>query len=95
MSGLTGLLIVAAPVAVALAGILWRLWAIRRGAARRDRLARAETVHDVGPDSLRLLRDLDLHLNLYLVDHRDIAEGLARLDQAVRDHRTNTPEGEA
>jgi hypothetical protein len=95
MSGLTGSLTIAAVLAVALAGALWQLRAARREDARRDCLARENTVHDVGPDSLRLLRDLDLHLNLYLVDHRDIAEGLARLDQAVRDHRTNTPEGEA
>jgi inorganic pyrophosphatase/exopolyphosphatase len=96
MSTLTGFLIVGVVLASSLAGAYWL---IRRKAARaeseRDRVVREATVHDVGPDSLRLLKDLDLHLNLYLVDHRDIAEGLARLDQAVCDHHTNTTEGEA
>jgi hypothetical protein len=94
MSTLTAALTVAGVVAVGVLAVWWQIRAAVREESRKDRIVREATVHDVGPDSLRLLKDLDLHLNLYLVDHRDIAEGLARLDQAARDH-TNTPEGDA
>jgi hypothetical protein len=88
MSGLTAFLIVAVLLAASLAGTYWYIRrAMVRGEMNRDRIARENTVHDVGPDSLRLLRDLDLHLNLYLVDHPDVAEGFARLRQAVRDEQ--------
>jgi hypothetical protein len=89
MSGLTAFLIVAVLLAASLAGTYWYIRrATVRGEIDRDRIARENTVHDVGPDSLRLLRDLDLHLNLYLVDHPDVAEGFARLRQAVRDEQS-------
>lgn len=95
MSTLTAALIVVGVTATSLAGAYWL---IRRktvqAESERNRLARENTAHDVGPDSLRLLKDLDLHLNLYLVDHPDVAEGFARLRQAVRDEQTNTPEGD-
>jgi hypothetical protein len=95
VSTLTGFLIVAVLLATSLAGAYWL---IRRKTVRaeseRDRAVRENTVHDVGPDSLRLLKDLDLHLNLYLVDHPDVAEGFARLRQVIRDEQANTPEGE-
>lgn len=87
MSTLAAALIVAGVVAVGVPAVWWQVRAARREESQKDRIVREATVHDMGPDSLRLLKDLDLHLNLYLVDHRDIAEGLARLDQAVRDHQ--------
>lgn len=88
MSTLTAALTAAGVIAPSLAGAYWL---IRRKTVRaeseRNRLAREDAVHDVGPDSLRLLKDLDLHLNLYLVDHPDVAEGFARLRDAIRDEQ--------
>ena len=86
MSGLTAFLIVAVLLISSLAGTCWYIRrATVRGEMNRDRIAFENTVHDVGPDSLRLLRDLDLHLNLYVVDHPDVAEGFARLHRAIED----------
>lgn len=88
MSTLAAALIVAGVVVSSLAGTCWLIRRKTvRGEMARDQAARENTVHDVGPDSLRLLKDLDLHLNLYLVDHPDVAEGFARLRQAVRDEQ--------
>lgn len=94
MSNLTVFLIAAVLLAAAVTAVCWRIRHTLIADARRNQAARENTARDEGPDPLRLLRDLDLHLNLYLVDHRELAEGLALLDQAIRDHRTNTPEGD-
>jgi hypothetical protein len=88
MSTLTAFLIVAVVLVSSLAGTCWYIRrAAVRGETARDLAAREATVHDVGPDPLRLLKDLDLHLNLYLVDHPDVAEGFARLRDAIRDEQ--------
>ncbi|MFF7067347.1 hypothetical protein [Streptomyces pseudovenezuelae] len=39
--------------------------------------------HDVGPDQLRLLQDLDKHLNRTVAKDPEVKAGLARLDAAV------------
>jgi len=53
--------------------------AIREGARRR----RARQ-HDTSPDALRLLEDLDDHLDDVLANDPDVAAGFARLDAAIR-----------
>jgi hypothetical protein len=45
-----------------------------------------EWVYD-GPDSLRLLADLDAHLDNYVAEHPDVAAGFERLRRAVRDEQ--------
>lgn len=40
--------------------------------------------HDVGPDALRLLQDVDQHLDRFVLDDPEVQAGLARLDAAVR-----------
>jgi len=57
--------------------------AIYSAIARRWRARR----HDVGPDALRLLEDLDKHLDAFALDDPEVAAGLARLHAAVRDDR--------
>ena len=56
--------------------------------------SRAEAMRDVGPDALRLLEELDAHLDTYLINNPDMADGFARLRQVIRDEQANTPEGE-
>lgn len=74
------------------------------GRASRAEEAREDTVHDVGPDALLLLQDLDAHLDAHAAQLAGLYErlgppdpawaaGLERLWDAVRDH-TNTTEGE-
>jgi len=76
------------------------------GRASRAEEAREETVHDVGPDALCLLQDLDAHLDAHAARLAGLYErlgppgsewdaGCERLWDAARDHHTNTPEGEA
>lgn len=50
---------------------------------RRDRR------HDVGPDALRLLEELDGHLDAFAADDPEVQAGLARLRAAVRDEQQN------
>jgi hypothetical protein len=50
----------------------------------RDRRA---SQHDVGPDALRLLEDLDEDLDAYVADYPDIAEGFARLTAALNEQQ--------
>lgn len=45
------------------------------------------TEHDVGPDALQLLEELDTHLDQYLVEHPDVAAGFDRLRNVVRDQQ--------
>jgi uncharacterized iron-regulated membrane protein len=48
--------------------------------------------HDVGPDALRLLEDLDAHLDGFALEDPEVQAGLARLNAAVRGEQ---PGGEA
>lgn len=72
------------------------------GRASRAEEAREETAHDVGPDSLRLLQDLDAHLDAHAARLAGLYErlgppapamdpqwtaGLERLYDAARDHQ--------
>jgi len=52
---------------------------------RRDR---RDEQHDVGPDALQLLDDLDAHLDQFAIDDPEVKAGLARLNAAVRDDQT-------
>lgn len=66
-------------VLAALAGVLWRI----------SRAHRAYTAarHDVGPDTLRLLQELDAHLDNYVAADDELAAGFDRLRAAVRDEQ--------
>lgn len=44
--------------------------------------------HDVGPDALRLLEDLDAHLDEYLAADPELTAGFDRLREAIRDEQT-------
>lgn len=66
------------------------------GKASRAEEAREEPVHDVGPDSLRLLQDLDAHLDAHAAQLAGLYErlgppgpewdaGCERLWDAIRD----------
>lgn len=59
-------------------------------AARLDEKTGAwanEDEHDVGPDALRLLKDLDTHLDEYVAADTELAAGFDRLRRAVRDEQ--------
>lgn len=72
------LVVLAAVLFVAMTVAVFRWWRARR--------------HDVGADKLRLLRDLDKHLDRFVADDPEVKAGLARLDAAVQRERQ---EGEA
>lgn len=105
MSTLTACLLVAAVLLPG--GVLLALGLCRAaGTSSRAEEAREETVHDVGPDALRLLEDLDAHLDAHAAQLAGLYErlgppasewdaGLERLWDAVRDEHTNTPEGDS
>ncbi|GAA3851891.1 hypothetical protein GCM10023084_02630 [Streptomyces lacrimifluminis] len=68
------------------------------GQASRAEEAREETTHDVGPDPLRLMQDLDAHLDAHAAQLAGLYErlgppgpewdaGCERLWDAVRDHQ--------
>lgn len=59
--------VVVALLAFSLAAAYWQIDRAQRRESMRDRIIREarETVHDVGPDALRLLQDLDAHLDDY------------------------------
>lgn len=72
---------------LAVAAIAWAAWrALRkiRGLIRR-RWHRGP--HDVGPDALRLLEDLDHHLDELVATDPDLAAGFERLRNAARDEQ--------
>lgn len=78
MNGLTMACVFAAWTVTALtvAGV----WARRawRAETEREQPTREATQHDVGPDSLRLLQDLDAHLDAYaatVADYYDTTTG--------------------
>lgn len=91
-------------ILLALAAAVWRVGCTRQVWRAGDGRARAiaeesasftPTVHDVGPDALRLLEDLDAHLDRHFAEVAALYErvgppgpdlvGLDRLHQAVRD----------
>jgi len=92
-------------IAVSIVGALAFAWQVRRALREpleRDRIvaaARRRTAvkHDVGPDALRLLEDLDAHLDEHYARISHLFEGLgpppshaaglARLRAAVRDEQ--------
>lgn len=59
---------------------------IIREARQRGRLLRG-VQHDVGPDALRLLEELDAHLDEHVLANPELAAGFDRLRDAIRDHR--------
>lgn len=97
MSGLTWFLIVDTVLTVSLVGWLWNARATRREGSARDRFVRS--VHDQASAASELdqaaLAEYDLplevkaHLYEFGLDNPDIADGFARLEQAIRDSRTN------
>lgn len=75
--------------------IVWQTRRALREPLEHDRIiaeaddkpaADGEWVYD-GPDSLRLIQDLDAHLNAYVLDNPQMAAGFGRLRDAIRDHR--------
>jgi hypothetical protein len=68
-------------------------WEPKTTEAERVTAARArvgldiEDEHDVGPDSLRLLEDLDAHLDNFVANDPEVKAGLARLHAAIHDER--------
>lgn len=99
------LLIGAALVALLLASFLGWRWNVRRSRRResvRDQLVRLAheradhaavqdpAVLDPGP----VEQQVAVVLNSYVLDDPYLADGFARLDQAIRDQHTNTTEGE-
>lgn len=95
-------------IAVSIVGALVCAWQVRRALREpldRDRIIAAarkrsafptDTEHDVGPDALRLLEDLDAHLDqqfaalagLYeRLGPSDLDAGFDRLRQAIRDEQ--------
>lgn len=91
---------VAGLLALSLAGAIWRVRPSRRRESTRDRFIREACqsprlrpapVHDVGPDVLLLLEDLDVHFDRHVLQHPDVADGFARLDRALREE----PQGES
>jgi hypothetical protein len=49
--------------------------------------ARSADEHEAGPDALRLLEELDLHLDAYLLENPEVREGFDRLRDAVGDEQ--------
>ena len=85
-------------LAVLLVGPPACLWQIRR--AWRAEQAKTADPYDVGPDALRLLGELDTHIDEYVAADAQLAAGFDRLRQAVRDeqrggdHTTTHHEGD-
>jgi cytochrome c-type biogenesis protein CcmH/NrfG len=66
--------------AVSVVGALACAWQAIRAWRAADR-------HDVGPDSLRLLEDLDAHLDEHVAADPELAAGFDRLRTAIHEHR--------
>lgn len=82
MSYLAAFFIVCA-VIVLVAPVLF--WQIHR--AWKAEQAKNCDPYDVGPDALRLLEDLDTHLDEYVAADTELSAGFDRLRQAVRDEQ--------
>lgn len=76
--------------AVLLVGTPVCLWQIHR--AWRAEQAKNADPYDVGPDALRLLQDLDTHLDEYVAADTELAAGFDRLRRAIRDEQRNGPD---
>lgn len=91
-------------IAVIIVGAALGTWRVRRAlssealfTATQRRTGLAPDAHDVGPDALRLLQDLDAHLDAYFAGMSHLFEelgpppadeaGLERLRAAVRDEQ--------
>lgn len=96
-------LIIPALLLAALVAWRWKAHTARRGGSVRGRLVRlaherAERAATADPGVLDpgpVEQQAAVALTSYVLDNPDIADGFARLDQAIRDHHTNTPEGDA
>jgi hypothetical protein len=81
---------VSVPLAYALCLIAFPCAVVCAWQVRRAWLAhRAQQQHDVGPDALRLLEELDAHLDEYLLANPDVAAGFDRLRAAIHDEQQN------
>lgn len=95
-------LIIPAVLLVAFVAWRWQVRADRRRGSVRDRLVRLAhdranraAAQDPGAlDPGPVEQQAAVALTSYALDNLDLADGFARLDQAIRDHRTNTPEGD-
>ncbi|MFR0351823.1 hypothetical protein [Streptomyces sediminimaris] len=93
MSGETIANLAYAALIAALAGLLFRLCRddkpteAERAAAARKRVGLTgpglDDEHDVGPDALCLLEDLDDHLDAFVANDPEVKAGLARLFEAL------------
>lgn len=91
---------------VAASALVWQIRRALRHEAMQDQPVRAAGQHDVGPDALRLLTELDAHLDAYFARLSHLFEelgpppspdpmeaGRQRLMDAVRDNQ-NQHKGE-
>jgi len=78
------------------------VWRVCREPRPKKRNTTTAAQHDVGPDNLRLLQDLDAHLDEYVCEDPDLWDafgrggnwdvfnpGLDRLRDAIRDEQQN------
>jgi monomeric isocitrate dehydrogenase len=72
-------------IVLAVLGAVVCAWQVRRAWLAH----RTQQRHDVGPDALRLLQELDAHLDEYLLANPDVAAGFDRLRAAIRDEQQN------
>lgn len=99
-------LIIPALLLIAFVGWRWNVRAAQREGSARDQFVRR--VHDQAEEARQLDRavlaedgleadlppEVKAHLFAFGLDNPDLADGFARLEQAIRDHRTNTTEGD-
>ncbi|MFJ4681998.1 hypothetical protein [Streptomyces sp. NPDC088789] len=106
MSTRDAALTVAAVLVVCLPALIWQIRRAACAGSERARIIRearrrtrpllglySDTVHDLGPDGLRLLEDTDAHLNAVVASndellrhfYPEVAEGLDRLHHIIRD----------
>lgn len=95
-------LIIPAILLAALVAWRWNVRADRRRGSVRARLVRlaherANHAAAQDPDALDpgpVEQQAAVALTSYVLDNLDVADGFARLDQAIRDQHTNTTEGD-
>lgn len=99
MNGLASAAIVAALLGVALFGGCWQIRRAQRAESERDRIVReaheraraaalldSRTLAEV-PQADPLPAEVEDHLMHFILDHPDVADGFARLAQAIRDNQ--------